>query len=74
MHCTKFSCRSTELRVQRTVHPTTENEWPKRFAGLNGALRRRICQNCGLSIATIELTEDELNKIVQRGYIPNVTV
>lgn len=74
MRCPRPSCRCRELRAQRTVHPDTENEWPKRYAGINGTLRRRICTNCGDRVVTLELPEGELEKIVQRGYIPTTTV
>jgi hypothetical protein len=59
----------TELRVQRTNTPQTENEWPKRFAGVNGIMRRRICQNCKDRIVTLEITERDLERMIQRGTI-----
>jgi len=37
----KAQCRSTNYIVQRTDHPHTEHEWPRRWAGLNGIKRAR---------------------------------
>jgi transcriptional regulator NrdR family protein len=73
MQCPRPSCGEREVHAQRSVHPWTEMEWPKRFAGINGTLRRRVCQRCGWRFVTLELPEDELNAIVQRGYIPRTT-
>jgi transcriptional regulator NrdR family protein len=80
MKCPNPVCKSrlqslpAKLGVQRTNHPDTEAEWPKRFAGINGVLRRRVCEYCKHRVATIELTERELEIIVQRGYITRTTV
>ena len=73
MVCPSIKCRSRNIRTQRSVHPWTENEWPKRFAGINGILRRRYCGDCGLRIVTLELPDNELEKLVARGYIPSTT-
>lgn len=69
MRCPRPNCRNLELRTQRSVHPHTESEYPKRFAGTNGVLRRRICTKCGDRITTLELVQEELEAIVRRGYI-----
>lgn len=69
MVCPKLNCRSKNMRAQRSVHPHTENEYPKRFAGTNGIVRARICLNCGNRVRTIELIVDEFDAIVQRGYV-----